>query len=76
MNSTTPTICASRIGKSYGKVKALDDISLKVPSGQIMALPGRNGAGKTILINVALGLQSPTNGEGVLFGMTPREAIR
>lgn len=76
MDSTTPAIRVSRIEKSYGQVKALDGINLKVPPGQIMALLGRNGAGKTTLIDVILGLQNPTNGEGALFGMTPREAIQ
>ena len=42
--------------KSYAKVLALDDMSLELRSGQVLALLGANGAGKSTAVSVMLGL--------------------
>lgn len=75
-SSIAPTIRAEAVSKTYGEVQALNNLSLTVPSGDIVALLGKNGAGKTTFIDIALGLQRPTSGTCELFGMTPRNAIR
>ncbi|MDE1944609.1 MAG: ABC transporter ATP-binding protein [Patescibacteria group bacterium] len=49
--------------------KALDGVSLSVPSGDFFALLGPNGAGKTTLIGVATGLVTPTGGALSMFGI-------
>ena len=58
--------------KIYGKgkeaVKALDNVSLKVPKGSVCGLLGHNGAGKTTLISVLVGLTLPTSGTGKVLG--------
>jgi len=52
----------------FGKVVALDDISLQLKRQGITALLGSNGAGKTTLINCALGLLRPSAGQIQIFG--------
>lgn len=53
---------------SRGKVKALQDCSLKVAPGQIFSLLGPNGAGKTTLIKILLGILHPTRGHAKILG--------
>jgi simple sugar transport system ATP-binding protein len=49
--------------KSFGEVKALDDVSMRVRKGSIHGLLGENGAGKSTLMNILYGLYSPDSGE-------------
>ena len=50
------------LGKRYGAVTAVDDVSFAVRRGEIVGLLGPNGAGKTTTINMILGLLEPTAG--------------
>ncbi|MEM8883054.1 MAG: ABC transporter ATP-binding protein [Planctomycetota bacterium] len=52
----------------YGKHKAVDTLNLNIPEGQVTALLGRNGAGKTSAIRCLLGFQEPTRGTARLLG--------
>jgi branched-chain amino acid transport system ATP-binding protein len=67
----------SRISKSYGGVRAVDDVSFEVDRGQIVALIGPNGAGKSTCFNILNGQVQPNAGS-VLFngieivGLRPR----
>lgn len=61
-------VATTGITVSYGQVKALDDVSLRVPAGAMAALVGPNGAGKSTLLKVALGLLKPDAGEVRLMG--------
>ncbi len=58
------------VSKSYGSVRVLDEVSLRVPAGSVVALVGHNGAGKTTLMKTALGLVAPDAGE-VRIGEIP-----
>ena len=52
----------------YGDSHVLHDISLELPKGQVLALLGRNGAGKTTCMNVAIGFLKPRQGEVSVWG--------
>ena len=54
--------------KRYGRVLAVDELSLNVPRGRIFGLLGPNGSGKTTLMSMLLGLVRPTGGSFSLFG--------
>lgn len=65
----------------YGRKKALDALSLRIPSGRIHAVIGANGAGKSSLFRVLLGVQSPSSGSARILGhdctrLTERERAR
>ena len=47
---------------SYGKIKAIKGVSIKVSAGEIVTLVGANGAGKTTLLKTISGIISPSNG--------------
>ena len=58
------------IGKNFGPVRALSDINLTIPVGQVTALVGDNGAGKSTLIKTISGIWQPDEGE-ILWGGRP-----
>lgn len=58
----------NQLSKRYGSVAALDEISLRVPAGEIYGFLGPNGAGKTTAIRSLLGLIQPTTGTCQIFG--------
>ena len=57
--------------KRYGRILAVDELSLNVPRGRIYGLLGPNGSGKTTLMSMLLGLVRPTAGNFTLFGSPP-----
>ena len=63
-----PAIFVQNIKKHYGSVKALDNISLSVQPGTVLALLGPNGAGKTTLVRVLSTLLKPDSGWAMLYG--------
>jgi heme exporter protein A len=66
------------ITKSFGPVRALDEVSLTVARGETLAVFGPNGAGKTTLLKIAATLIRPNGGRVLLFGDDPlrRPALR
>ena len=57
------------VTKTFGKFKALDDLSMTVPKGCVYGLVGPNGAGKSTAIRLMTGIYRPDSGEITLEGM-------
>jgi ABC-2 type transport system ATP-binding protein len=57
------------LSKSFGNLKAVDDVSFQVPEGSIFGLIGRNGAGKTTTIRMMMNIYLPDSGEVFLRGV-------
>jgi ABC-type multidrug transport system ATPase subunit len=57
------------VTKAYGSARALDDFTLSLPAGRIVALIGLNGAGKTTLLRTLAGIAAPTRGEVTMDGV-------
>ena len=60
------------VSKSYGSVRAVDDLSFDVAEQSVTGLLGPNGAGKSTVMKMALGLARAKAGEIELFGARPR----
>src|SRR5438874_5295480 len=63
-----PVVETKELTKQYGKVVALDRLTLSVERGQILGFVGPNGAGKTTTIKILVGLARPTSGSARVAG--------
>jgi branched-chain amino acid transport system ATP-binding protein len=68
MNSIDPILELRNVDASYGKVRALHGVSLKVSPGEVIALIGANGAGKSTTLRVMSGLVTASAGDILLDG--------
>lgn len=69
MNNPAPLLQLTSIGKQFGGLNALSDVSLHIQRGEIYGLIGPNGAGKTTLFNILTGLYQPDAGEFYFSGV-------
>jgi ABC-2 type transport system ATP-binding protein len=67
-------ICLDKLAKTFGSHQVLRDVSLNIPEGQTFALLGRNGAGKTTMIRIMLGLIPADSGTVRLASLDPAVA--
>jgi len=77
--NSVPLLRLEGIGRSFGPVRALEDITLDVPAGVVTALTGDNGAGKSVLIKCIAGIWTPDTGQMFWEGKpvhlhTPKES--
>ena len=78
--SANPIIQLTGVGKSYGNISALKDVSLSVRQGEVTCILGDNGAGKSTLISIIAGLIThdtgtyAVDGKAMHFG-SPRQAL-
>jgi len=72
MPQTDPVIETLALSKTYRRFVALHDLSMRIPQGEVFALLGANGAGKTTVIKVLLNMISPTHGSATILGVDSR----
>lgn len=64
------------VGKKFGQIEALRDVSLRVREGEFISLIGPSGCGKTTMLRIVAGLEDATAGEVTVNGAPPSEACR
>ncbi|MFO1210694.1 MAG: ABC transporter ATP-binding protein [Amaricoccus sp.] len=69
----TKTVALRGVTKRYGPITAVRDLDLALHAGEVVALVGHNGAGKTTQIKMMLGLAHPTSGTVRLLGADPTD---
>ncbi len=67
--SDTTALELEALGKDYGSVRALGELSLSIPPGEVYGLLGPNGAGKTTALRTILGFLTPDRGRAKVFGL-------
>ncbi|NOX31700.1 MAG: sugar ABC transporter ATP-binding protein [Actinobacteria bacterium] len=78
--AAVPLLAANGVSKSFGHVQALDSVNIAVHAGEIVALLGENGAGKSTFIKILAGVYAPDAGELLVDGRpvrfgSPAEAL-
>jgi len=76
MSENEYAITSDSLTKRFGRLRALDAVSARVPRGSIYGLMGPNGAGKTTFVRVLLNLINPTSGSAQVLGLdVVRESV-
>jgi branched-chain amino acid transport system ATP-binding protein len=70
MSEQAPILELRNVAVCYGKLRALDGINLRVGEGEIVALLGANGAGKTTALRAISGLLTPASGDILFRGLS------
>jgi ABC-type sugar transport system ATPase subunit len=78
-NGAEPLLRLKGVSKNFGPVQALADVDFEIPAGEVTALIGDNGAGKSVTIKTIAGIHAPEHGQIFWDGKpvrirTPREA--
>ena len=73
MAGPEPAIQAAGLGKRFGRIQAVDGLNLAVEAGEVFALVGPDGAGKTTTIRMLCGILDPDQGQARVLG---RDSVR
>jgi phospholipid/cholesterol/gamma-HCH transport system ATP-binding protein len=63
-----------KVTKSFGEQRVLDGVSFQVKRGETLAVLGRSGTGKSVLLRIIVGLQAPDTGAALILGTNMAEA--
>jgi len=75
-NKGEPILSISGLTKFYGKIHAVDGLSVEVDKGQVFGILGPNGSGKTTTLSILLDLIRPNGGKFEWFGSSPSKGSR
>ena len=73
MTKSDAYISIQNVNKFFGKFQAIDDISIDINNGEFFSLLGSSGCGKTTLLRMLAGFESPTSGEIYIDGQPMSE---
>lgn len=68
-----PILTLTSVHKQYGQLQALKDINLELQAGEVLGLFGHNGAGKTTMMKLILGIVNANSGQVAVFGVDPKD---
>src|SRR6266852_4282018 len=71
-----PVVSFENVSKYYGRLRAVDGLTLDLRAGETTALLGPNGAGKSTSLDMLLALRKPTSGRISMFGDDPYHAVK
>jgi phospholipid/cholesterol/gamma-HCH transport system ATP-binding protein len=74
VDKSTPAIDIQNVFKSFGEQKVLNGVSFMVKRGETLAVLGRSGMGKSVLLKIIVGLQTPDSGGALILGKNMAEA--
>jgi len=73
--AAAPAVDLRGVTKRFGPVTAVDNLTLQIEPGEIVAFLGPNGAGKTTTVDMLLGLSRPNVGSVTVYGRKPTDAV-
>ncbi len=81
MTDVPPVLKLTEISRTFGKIKAVDSVSLEIRKGEVIGLTGENGAGKTTLLKILSGIERPDEGRMEINGQVanfrrPTDALK
>jgi len=71
--SAAAAVTVQHLVKKYGRLVAVNDVSLSIHEGEIFGIIGPNGAGKTTTVECISGLRAPDSGSISVYGLSPRK---
>src|SRR6266700_6647153 len=75
-HGATPVVSFENVSKQYGRLRAVDGLTLDLRAGETVALLGPNGAGKSTSLDMLLALRKPTSGTIRMFGDDPYTGVK